>query len=525
MRPIVLIITIASFLISTASAAQPACNPEAPITQITRGYDNSPADNDSSYYDLGISEDGNRIVFASDAANLVPGDTNGNTDVFLYERLTCTITRVSVDSSGGQGSGRSWFPAISANGRYMVFDSTAANLIDDDTNNTRDVFMRDLDTGITTIVSLSSDEEQGDLESYGASISADGRYIAFVSRATNFDAFGFAAYSAFVRDTVAGTTELVTVSTSSGKSFGAVTNAAISADGCCIAFTSSGGDLVSGDGNGEEDVFVRDLSADQTERVSLPVVPGEELNDYSILGSISHDGRYVTFHSHATNAIDGDNNTHADSFITDREADTTQLISQALSGVTGSDHAEVSRGWIGNEGRIVLFESRSAAFVTGDQNNAVDIFMRDQFTRQTTLVSRVPGGALSDNNSHYGAMTPDGRYLVFTSDANNLVPGYENFWGDVFLVRLPEISILRNVYATDTPSLSWSGVTWATGYELEVATDAAFTDIVYHNAALTVTDVSVDPLVPRLYYWRVRAQRANGGVGAWSRVETFTLTE
>ena len=132
-----------------------------------------------------ISADGRFVAFASEASNLVPGDTNGAWDVFVYDRQTGEITRVSVASDGAQGNGDSGGPAISADGRFVAFYSSASNLVPGDTNGVEDVFVHDRLTGQTTRVSVASDGAQGNDLSWQPSISADGRFVAFASRASN----------------------------------------------------------------------------------------------------------------------------------------------------------------------------------------------------------------------------------------------------------------------------------------------------------------------------------------------------
>jgi len=215
----------------------------------TQGNDNS--------WDPSISADGRYVAFFSHASNLVPGDTNGKADVFVHDRVTGQTTRVSVASDGTEGNGYSWFPSISADGRYVAFESIASNLVPGDTNGVSDVFVHDRLTGQTTRVSVASDGTQGHSASDHPSISADGRYVAFESFASN---------------------------------------------------------LVPGDTNGKRDVFVHDRLTGQTARVSV-ASDGTQGNGDSIYPSISADGRYVAFVSGASNLVPGDANGNIDVFI------------------------------------------------------------------------------------------------------------------------------------------------------------------------------------------------------------------
>jgi archaellum component FlaF (FlaF/FlaG flagellin family) len=198
------------------------------------------------------------VTFASDASNLVPGDTNNHDDVFVRDLGLGTTQRVSVATNGTQANSDSGNPAISADGRYVTFQSYASNLVPGDTNHRTDVFVRDLRSGTTRLVSVASNGSQGNEFSGDPAISADGRYVAFDSQASNppvSDTSG----AVFVRDLRSGTTRLVSVVTNGSQDSGG--SPAISADGRYVAFESIASNLMPGDTNHNADVFVRDLKA------------------------------------------------------------------------------------------------------------------------------------------------------------------------------------------------------------------------------------------------------------------------
>jgi Tol biopolymer transport system component len=271
-----------------------------------------------------VSDDGSVIAFESAATNLVAGDTNDDTDIFVSSGGS--IRRVSVGASG-QGDGSSHLPAISGDGRYVAFVSDADNLVPGDTNAAQDVFVRDLTYGITNRVSLSTDARQADGASFDPAISADGRYVGYDSVASNLvggDTNGTA--DVFVRDLRYGITNRISLTGAGGQGTSYSAGPALSADGRYVAFTSAASNLVAGDSNGRSDVFVRDIRAGATYRVSLGAGDAQP-NDASMAASISADGRFVAFTSAGSNLVAGDTNGVADGFVRDRWSRTTVRVS------------------------------------------------------------------------------------------------------------------------------------------------------------------------------------------------------
>ncbi|MGH8984559.1 MAG: TolB family protein [Acidimicrobiia bacterium] len=261
-----------------------------------------------------ISAEGRYVAFGSFATDLVPGDGNGVQDVYVRDVSSETTTPVSVNTSGGLSGGNS--ASISADGRYVAFASSATDLVPGDGNGVPDVFVRDLQTDSTSRVSVDTAGGDPNAISFGPSISADGRYVAFRSDASDLvvgDGNGFP--DMFVRDLQSGVTTRVSVDTAGGDPNGqSFFDVSMSGDGRYVAFTSEASDLVPGDGNGARDVFVRDLLLSRTIRLSQRMFHGEA-DGPSVLPSISQDGRYVAFDSEATNLVDGDENGFRDVFV------------------------------------------------------------------------------------------------------------------------------------------------------------------------------------------------------------------
>ena len=265
-----------------------------------------------------LSRDGRFVAFYSAATNLVAGDTNGVTDVFIRDRQNGSTNRVSIGPGGTQGNDSSLNPAISADGRFVAFDSFASNLVPGDRNGATDIFVRDRELGTTRRVSVGPGGVQANEASTAAAVSANGRFVAFDFFASNLvpgdDNF---ARDVFVHDRRAGATRRVSVGSagSNGDSF----FPAISADGRFVAFVSSATNLVPGDTNNVDDIFVRDLELGATRRVSVGP-GGTQGNGPSSEPALSADGRFVAFESSANTLVPGDTNGATDIFVRDRES-------------------------------------------------------------------------------------------------------------------------------------------------------------------------------------------------------------
>ena len=272
--------------------------------------------NDGSAVGASISDDGRFAAFTSRASNLVPGDTNGAPDVFLRDRQTGTTVRVSEAVGGGNANDVSQEAFVSADGRFVSFDSAATNLVAGDMNNASDVFRYELATGTTSRVSVSSTGGEADGTSGAPSLSADGRFVAFFSAAANLVADDTAFDDVFVHDSTTGTTERISLSAAGGQananSGPSLTNG-LSVDGRFAVFQSVASNLVAGDTNGFTDVFVRDRLAAATTRVNVPG-SGVEANAESFNAAISGDGRVVAFASDGSNLVPGDTNSTTDVF-------------------------------------------------------------------------------------------------------------------------------------------------------------------------------------------------------------------
>jgi Tol biopolymer transport system component len=380
---------------------------------------------------LALSDSGRYVAYDSIASDLVDGDTNGVSDVFLYDRLTGAVSRISVSDLGDQADGGSWVSALSADGRFVTFHSDATNLVPGDTNGRSDVFVYDRVTGAVERVSVTSTGEQARGSSYSSDISADGRYVAYYSYASNLsegDANG--QLDVFVYDRDTGIVERVSVSSSgeTGNSFSQ--DPVISADGRYVAFHSKASNLVEGDTNDTRDVFVYDRETDTIRRISTSS-DGGQADAWSAYASLSDDGRYVAFHSKAGNLVEGDANGERDVFVYDMQTGAVELISGSMAG--GSGNGWSSGASISADGRYVAFHSEASDLVAGDTNACRDVFVYDRATGAMERVSQSGAGEQGARYSESASISADGRYVAFASAAENLVADDTNGQADAFV--------------------------------------------------------------------------------------------
>ncbi|HKU52850.1 MAG TPA: hypothetical protein VJQ25_10315, partial [Nitrospira sp.] len=379
---------------------------------ISRGANFSSGDPD-------ISTDGRYIAFSSWATNLVSGDTIDKRDVFVFDRQTGRTDRVSVHSSGAQAQADSVYPSISDDGRFVAFKSPATNLVDNDTNAKWDIFVRDRQSGQTIRVSVDSNGVQGNQDSHEPAISANGRFVAFQSDADNLVIQDHNNVSdVFVHDQQTGLTERISVEFNGLEANGGSYKPTLSANGQYGAFTSRASNLVSGDANGWGDIFVYDRQNGLTERISIDS-NGSEANGDSWTPVISADGRFVAFDSDASNLVSGDTNNTADVFVHDRQ---TGLTFRASVNSNGEQSNGVSsQAAISGDGRFVAFSSSAGDLVAEDTNEKTDVFIHDNQTGLTELASVGSNGAISNGYSYDPSLSGDGTYIAFDSIATNLV--------------------------------------------------------------------------------------------------------
>lgn len=415
--------------LAVASIAAPAL--AAPNTRRVSVSSNGTQSNNHSTFSA-ISQSGRYVAFDSNATNLIGLDTNGTTDIFVRDRKTGKTRRVSVRTNGTQGNGPSQIPDISGSGRFVTFLSNASNLVPGDTNGTADIFVHDRKTDKTTRVSTRSNGGQANGSSSLPKISADGRFVAFESPASNLvPGDGNGISDIFVKDRKTGKTRRVSVKSNGTQGNNPSNQADISPNGRYVTFTSSATNLVNGDTNGTSDVFLHDRKAKKTKRSS--VGNAGEGNGQSLFSSVGNKG-HVAFASQATNLVGGDTNAVLDIFVRNTSANNTRRVSISSAGVQANGPSPTNwRPQISGSGRYVAFESNASNLVANDTNATSDIFVRDRNNNKTRRVSVRFDGTQANGLNALPDITGDGKFVVFVSQATNLIAGDSNAVLDIYL--------------------------------------------------------------------------------------------
>ncbi|MFO0981511.1 MAG: calcium-binding protein [Planctomycetota bacterium] len=454
--------------------------------------------------------------------------------------LAQPTTRVSVDSNGIQGDQTSWLPAISADGRYVAFESAATNLVPGDTNARSDVFVRDLVGSRTVRVSVSSSGAQAKGGgSFHVAVSSDGRFVAFASDAKNLvsgDGNGYTDVFRHDRDADGNGIfdepsgiSTIRVSVDSGGAEGNFFSdyPSISGDGRFVAFASAAWNLVPGDSNDLYDVFVHDCQTGRTVRVSVDD-SGQEADGDSGPSVLSTDGRFVAFSSNATNLVASDTNGCLDIFVHDRDADGNGVFDESggilttrasVDSAGGESNGSSTQPSMSADARFVAFASDAVNLVGGDTNGRSDAFVHDRLTGETTRVSVDSAGAQGNSESGYPpSISVDGRFVAFASIATNLVSDDTNSAPDVF-VRDRETGITTRV------SLDSAGT--ETGNNIE---GGAFDPAISGDGRLVAFESLASDLVPgdtnvaSDVFLRDRIDLHFNGVPSYPNSVNYTLT-
>lgn len=490
------------------------------VERVSTDSANAQANADSA--NPAISANGRFVVFQSTANTLVPLDTNNASDIFVKDRQSGITTRVSVGSGGLEADGASYNPTISANGQFVAFVSSAQNLVSGDNNGWDDVFVHDLQTGTTTRISISSLGIEANGSSNFPSLNANGRYVAFDSEANNLVSTDLNGVTdIFVRDLQTGTTARVNLSTGGAEANATSTDTAMSVDGRYVVFRSMADNLVTGDNNNVADIFLRDLQTSTTTRVSVNSAGGEA-NGASFNGTISAFGRYVVFSSLGSNLVASDTNTLADVFVHDRLTGETTRVSVSSAGQQAnglSDHSAISE-----DGRYVVFASLATNLVAAGTGQG-DVYVHDRLTQLTSAVSLNLTGSPGNQSSNMPAMSADARDVVFVGLASNLVPGDTNAASDVFVTSAlpgaPSGVLLFPSSETEVVVAWYQSDLFADSYLVERSTNGTFWTLLASLPSGLTSYVDPGLFCGNTYVYRVTAVNA---LGSATSAESASVT-
>ena len=387
--------------------------------------------NQTSYYSI-VSADGRYVVFQSDASNLAATDLNGVQDIFRRDLATGTTELVSRRPNGNAGNGIAVQPDVSGDGRFVVWSSNASNLVTGDTNGTWDVFLRDMQLGVTTLISRDSLGNLANQRSDSPRITPDARYVVFESDAALVPSDTNGQKDVYRLERSTGNLTLVSVTAAGVQGNNWSYHAAISADGSYVVFTSTADNLVAGDTNNQPDVFLKELPAGLLTRVNVSTA-GAQANNETTWPSISGDGSTITFCSAASNLVAGDTSGNWDCFAHTVATGATTRLNVQPNGLQANSYVR-SPTALSHDGSLVVFASLSTNLVAGDTNGKQDIFLRDRAVGVTTRLSLDLAGGEVDGDCFVPHMTPDGSVLTYTSDATDIVASDPNGRRDIFAV-------------------------------------------------------------------------------------------
>jgi hypothetical protein len=454
------------------------------------------AGNNSGLYPV-MNANASYIAFYSSATDLVAGqfDQNQNHDVFLYERATGTNTLIShtQNSTSTTGLMASLYPEISSDGRYVVYQSTAPDLVANDLNNVQDIFVWDRTTNSNTLVSRSATSPisaSANARSYGGQISGDGQTISFTSEASDLLPGQTASVTdVFFLDRTNSSLHLISHvpgSTSTGGDDGSALPL-LSADGAFVAYTTAASNLVPNDKDGSADVMLYDRAGDTNTAASLrPAnLASISANGHSGSHRASTDGRFVVFTSEATNLVpnQSDMNAENDIFVRDRQNNTTTLVSHAAGspGTTGDGHSDTPA--ISTDGRWITYVSNASTLVDGmiNANGGYNIYLYDRVNDVTMLISHsVVGANFSASDwSETPAISGDGRFVTYSSYAVDLVTGQSDSNGDHDVFVFDRTTGLNALVSHDSAAPNLTGIYYS--FAPSISIDGKF--IAFYSAA------------------------------------------
>lgn len=446
------------------------------VTAGMRAYPDSNGVSESN--NASLSANGRWLLFKSQASNLVPDDTNGLADLFVRDAKTALIRRVNTSSTGAQANGECGDYALSANGRYVVFSSLASNLVPNDSNGVRDVFVKDLINDSTVRVSMNSDGKEpatdNEFEGMPASISADGRYVAFLTFARLLPRDTNIHNDVYVKDMLTGTLDLV--STAGDEALANFRNhqPAISATGRYVVFASQASNFVPEDTDIGTDIYIKDRVTRQIRLVSANAA-GVRASESSIQPVVSADGRYVAFLSYARDLALPTNLANPDVYIKDMQ---TGAVERAQANAAGAIIGGATNSpAMTPDGRYVAFSLNYYTPATGVMTR---LYVKDRSTGEPIRVDRTSGGAYQSAGAAITpALSADGRFVSFASNNSTVALFDYNSLQDVFVFD-------RNAFVSQRAAVT--GGTNSNGHSGEAMISRDGNRVIFTSDANTVID-------------------------------------
>lgn len=380
-----------------------------------------------STYAADVSQDGRYVVFVSSATDLVSPSTSGQ-EVFLRDRLNNTTELISKSTSSIEGNGKSYEPKISEDGRYIVFSSQSTNLVSGDTNNKSDIFLRDRNLNTTVRVSFKKSGAETTTDSVQPDISADGKYVVWTMKESSY-------LGVYLVDTSTGVRSTLSINASGNSANADSRDPRISCEGRFVIFTSKANNLTSGDMSNATNNKSRVYLVDRLKPHDPQYIRGTAQNPNGGLDSrwpyISCNGNYITFTSDASGntLITGDTNNKYDVFLYNRIDNTIQRVSTDSSGGQGNNDSAMSA--VSNDGKYVVFDSDATNLIANDTNGQRDIFLKNTQTGTLEAISRDSNGNLVSSSVKFPTISTDGKYAVYQanySPISDLVDGYTGNW-------------------------------------------------------------------------------------------------
>jgi Tol biopolymer transport system component len=381
--------------------------------------------------------------------------TSGDDTIYGDWQILPKLAIVSLSKSGKAGDGRSAIPTVSPDGNSVSFYGESSTFVTSDTNGLSDIYIKNLKTGVVTLVSQTVGGVIANGQSLFQTFSPDGTKIAFESVASNLvtgDSNG--AYDVIIKDLKTGTLKIASTNEAGTLGNGASGGPSFSPDGKSVAFYSSSTNLVANDRNGTDDIFVKNLVTGKVTLVSSDK-NGKAGNDFSNHAVFSPDGKKVMFFSAASNLVANDTNNSSDIFLKDLTTGAIIRVSESKSGAQGNGHSYFpqfspnSKYVFSKDGSKVLFTSEASNLVAGDTNGVADVFMKNLKTGAITRVSTGTAGKQSNGLSDYAVFSPDGNKVAFESRGSNLAVGDSNSAFDVFV---KDLLTGKTEWVTHTPS-------------------------------------------------------------------------